>query len=93
MESDKRKYSLLEVLEENIKKIKFLKISSIRKSEFPINAFQIVDINGNLNSNFFGEKDISKQFAFDASSGEFVTDKVLFGSEYARLNHHYMKKN
>ena len=28
----------------------------------------------------------SREFAFDANSGEFVTDKVYFGKDYFRIN-------
>jgi hypothetical protein len=32
------------------------------------------------------EKMTSKEFAFDASSGQFVTDKVFFGLDYYAVN-------
>jgi len=38
------------------------------------------------------ERTISHQFAFDASSGKFVTDKVLFGLEYYNINKDQIEK-
>lgn len=79
----KSKYSLLEVLEEVVKKSDF---SNIRSTTFyqeqtSTNDIHIVDVYDD-----FGHGDRSKQFAFDATSGEFVTDKVCFGLDYLRIN-------
>lgn len=86
-ESYKTKYNLLEVLEENIKRIGFIKIDSVNMVNFPANAFQIVDEYGNCIYNQGAT--LSKQFAYDASSGEFVTDKVLFGEQYSKISSDY----
>ena len=39
------------------------------------------------------DETMSKEFAFDASTGKFVTDKVLFGTDYYIVNDEYNNKN
>lgn len=50
--------------------------------EFPMEEFSELSLNGvKFNSNYF-----ANEFAFNTLSGEFVTDKVLFGSLYYIIN-------
>lgn len=79
-DSTRFKYIPIEVLEIKLKKIEFININSVRiiKKEDLTPEVQISDA-----------VDLSKQFAFDAESGQFVTDKVYFGDEYFKfVNNH-----
>lgn len=79
-DSTKFKYIPLEVLEIKLKSINFINITSTRiiKKEDLTPEVQISD-----------DVDSSRQFAFDAESGQFVTDKVYFGDEYFKfVNNH-----
>ena len=73
--STKTKFKPLDILEENIKKVKSLKISFVNKTDFPNDAFQIVDEYNNLN--YKEGATLSKQFAFDAITGKFVTNEYF----------------
>lgn len=77
--STKTKFNPIDILEENIKKVKNLKISSINKTNFPNDAFQIVDEYNNLN--YKEGATLSKQFAFDASIGKFVTNEYFITND------------
>jgi len=55
-------------------KSRFEGFKKYQELEIPNNAIQI------------DEKTTSKQFAFDTTTGSFVTDKVLFGTDYLIIN-------
>lgn len=82
--SGKQTHTLLDVLEENIKAIKLINIESVNKNNFFNNQVETVDSMGNISIN--EKHDLSNRFAFDAFTGKFVTDKVLFGKEYTIIN-------
>lgn len=88
-DSYRTKYPLLDILEENIKRVKNIQIDSVNKSYFSPKDFQVVDENGNLIYNQLST--LSKRFAFDASTGKFVTDKVLFEEEYSKVNNRHIR--
>lgn len=71
-----KKVNAVDIIEENIKSVDFINVQSIKKDDI---GSEIININGML----------SKQFAFDASTGQFVTDKVLFGIDYINANKKY----
>lgn len=71
-----KKYNSLELLELILTNIKTIKINRIIKNNFPNNAFQLVDYEGNITNIYNSE--VSKQYAFDSRIGNFVTNKVLF---------------
>lgn len=78
-----KEYKTIELLEEIIKNIKAIKINKIIK-DIPNDAFQIVDLKGNLTDN--NNPESSKQYAFDTRTGKFITNKVLFGLDYLEIN-------
>lgn len=80
---DMKKYKTIDILEHILLNIKTIKINNINNN--PENTYQIVDEYGNLDFNVKNAT-LSKQFAFDSNSGEFVTDKVLFGTDYIEAN-------
>lgn len=82
----KSKYSLVEVLEEVIKKSCPSNIDAIEiyDKETISSSIQIVDEFGNLK--YGDDATLSRRFAFDSKSGKFVTDKVYFGPEYFEIN-------
>lgn len=79
----KSQYTLPEVLEEVIKKSDFVNISTttMYQEQNSTPEVQVVDYYEG-----YGHGDKSKQFAFDAKNGNFVTDKVYFGPEYFEIN-------
>lgn len=81
-ESLKDKYSLLEVLEESLKKVDFINVKSVDKILTSSNNIQTVDEFGNI----FSDKGatLSNQFAFNSLNGEFVTDKVFLVDGYSK---------
>lgn len=87
---DFKTYSIIEILEIILKQLDFLKIITVNKNEFSKEDYQIVDEFGN---DIYQEgRTMSKQFAFDASIGKFVTNKVIFNKifpkEYYENTHH-----
>lgn len=89
LDSEKLYYSLLEVLEKNIKQTEQVNIVSTKIIKGNDNNIQIVDEYGN--TNYKEGATLSKQFAFDASSGKFVTHDVYFGKEYLEFNNLHIK--
>lgn len=81
--TDIKSHSILELLEILIKNIKVIKVDEIIKT-YPNNAFEIVDLDGNIVRSF--NLEASKQFAFDSRNGEFVTKNVLFGKDYLAVH-------
>lgn len=71
-----KKVNAVDIIEENIKAVDFINVQSIKKDDI---GSEIINIDGML----------SKRFAFDASTGQFVTDKVLFGIDYINANKKY----
>lgn len=78
-DSTKTRFKPLDILEENIKKVPSLKISSINKNNLSNDAFQIVDEYNNLN--YTQGATLSKQFAFDAITGKFVTNEYFITND------------
>lgn len=76
---EKRTYSLFEILEKNLTQIDFIKINNIKKSNFNIGEIQTVDIKGNLCSE--SNNEASKQFAFNANTGKFITSEIFIFPE------------
>lgn len=72
---EKKNYSLFEILEKNLTQIDLIKINSIKKSNFNTDEIQTIDIEGNLSDKFNNET--SKQFAFNANTGKFVTNEIF----------------
>lgn len=79
----KNQYTLPEVLEEVVKKTNGVNINNTAfyQETHSTNEVQVVDYYEG-----YGHGDKSKQFAFDAKSGTFVTDKVYFGPKYFEIN-------
>ena len=71
---EKRTYSLLEILEKNLMQIDLIKIINIKKN-FNNYEIQIVDLDGNLCAKDNNES--SKQFAFNANTGNFATNEIF----------------
>lgn len=80
---EKWEYTLAEVLEENIKRTN-ITISSISRKQIRNKDIKTVDEYGNCN--YQSGATLSKQFAFDATKNQFVTEQVLFGEEYLKVN-------
>lgn len=72
---EKKTYSLFEILEKVLTLLPHIKINSINKSNFKIEDIQIVDIEGNLCDE--SNNEASKQFAFNANTGKFITNDVF----------------
>lgn len=79
----KNRYTLPEVLEEVVKKTNGVNVNNTAfyQETHSTNEVQVVDYYEG-----YGHGDKSKQFAFDAKSGTFVTDKVYFGPKYFEIN-------
>ena len=71
----KKPYSLFEVLEKNLTQIDLVRINSIQNSNFSAEEIQTVNIKGDLciESN----NEASKQFAFNANNGNFITNELF----------------
>ena len=80
---EKWEYTLAEVLEENIKRTN-IGISSISRKQIRNKDIKTVDEFGNCN--YQSGATLSKQFAFDSTKNQFVTEQVLFGEEYLKVN-------
>ena len=76
---EKRTYSLFEVLEKNLTHIDFVKINNIKKDNFNTDEIQTVDIEGNLCDE--SNNEASKQFAFNANTGAFITNEIFILEE------------
>ena len=76
---EKRTYSIFEVLEKNLIQIDLIKINNIRNSNFNTDEIQKVDIVGNLCNELNNEA--SRQFAFNANTGEFITNEIFILSD------------
>ena len=76
---EKKIYSLFEVLESLLTQIDFIKIKNIKKSHFNTDEIQIVDIKGNICDETNNEA--SKQFAFNANTGKFITNDIFIFPE------------
>lgn len=72
---EKKTYSLFEILEKNLIQLGLIKINDIKKSNFSINEIQTVDIEGNLCNE--SNQEASRQFAFNANTGEFITNEIF----------------
>lgn len=73
-------YDLLDILEQNIKKVSNINICSIEKDKISGDDYHIVDEDDNF---IYDERRVmSKRFAFDVSSGKFLTNEVFLGDEY-----------
>lgn len=72
---EKKTYSLFEVLEKVLIQLPAIKINSINKSNFESEDIQIVDIEGNLCDE--SNNEASKQFAFNANTGKFITNELF----------------
>ena len=75
---EKRTYPLFEILEKNLTQIDLIKIINIKKA-FNIDEIQIVDLKGNLCTE--ADNEASKQFAFNANNGQFITKEIFIISE------------
>lgn len=73
-----RRVSALELLSIKLKKINFMSINSVR---FIMNEELTDEVHVSYDTD-----PSSREFAFDANSGEFVTNKVYFGKDYFRIN-------
>ena len=76
---EKKTYSLFEVLESVLTQIDLIKIKNIKKSHFNTDEIQIVDIKGNICDETNSEA--SKQFAFNANTGNFITNDIFIFPE------------
>ena len=84
----KSRYTLPEVLEEVVKKSNGINVNNtvFYHEDHSTKEVQVVDYYEG-----YGHGDKSKQFAFDAKSGTFVTDKVYFGPKYFEINNSNIK--
>lgn len=84
----KSRYTLPEVLEEVVKKSNGINVNNtvFYQEDHSTNEVQLVDYYEDYE---YGDK--SKQFAFDAKRGTFVTDKVYFGPKYFEINNSNIK--
>lgn len=72
---EKKTYSLFEILEKTLTQLPTIKINSINNSNFKTEDIQMVDIEGNLCDEHNNEA--SKQFAFNANTGKFITNELF----------------